>query len=189
LAFFWIGEILKPVQYLGFLLIIISSAALTFNRATLKLSNSFFYMLLSSSLLAVEVVIYKYIFTQVSWGTGYVWTMGTSSVMALLSLLSLLPRKDTKLELLSLKKYYPIILLVGCVSFLGGIGFSYAIFAVHATVSRSIDSFQPFFVLFYAVLFKQFFPLAFKEQTDFGSIAKKVLLFVITVIGVILTVK
>jgi drug/metabolite transporter (DMT)-like permease len=189
LAFIFVGELLKPAQYFGFMLIIVSSSALTFNRATLRLNKSFFYMLLSSSLLAVEVVVYKIIFSQVSWGTGYVWTMGISAIMALISLLMLLPNKNTKPELSSLKKHYPIVLLVGCVSFLGGIGFSYAIFAVTATIARSIDSFQPFFVLLYAVAFKKFFPMAFKEEINFQSLIKKVLLFIATVVGVILTVK
>ncbi|MFA6098056.1 MAG: EamA family transporter [Patescibacteria group bacterium] len=190
LAFFLIGETLRPVQYAGFLLIIAASVALTFNpKARLWFNRTFFYILLSSALLAVEVVIFKYIFTQVSWGTGYVWTVVIASAIALAALLPQLRRTDTRQELVALKKNYWLILLVGGASFLGNIGFSYAIFAVPATVSRSIDSFQPFFVLLYAILFKRYFPLAFKESTNRRSLIKKIVLFAVMVIGVILTVR
>src|SRR3989344_4715022 len=65
LAFFLVGESLQPVQYLGFAIITFASAALTFNpTSNLRLNKSFFYMLLASTLLAVEVVVYKYIFNQ-----------------------------------------------------------------------------------------------------------------------------
>jgi drug/metabolite transporter (DMT)-like permease len=190
MAFLFIGELLRPMQYFGFFLIVAAGMALTFNfKQKFKFNKSFFYMLSSAILLAVEVIIYKYIFTEVGWGTGYVWAMGISAIMAILALIPLLNRTETKTELSALKQHYPVVLLVGCVSFLGGLGFSFAIHAVSATVARSISSFQPFFVLLYAVMFKRFFPLAFKEQTDSGSIAKKVLLFITTIIGVILTVK
>jgi drug/metabolite transporter (DMT)-like permease len=190
LAFFWLGETLKFSQYAGFLLVIICSASLTYNaKEALRVNKSFFYMLLSSSLYAVQVVIYKYIFDQVSWGTGYIWTIGISGVMALLLFLSILKRKDTKSDSLELKKHYRLILFIGALGFVGSIGTVYPISVVPATVARSIGSFQPFFVLLYAILFKRFFPLIFKEQTDFGSIAKKVLLFIATIVGVIMTIK
>jgi hypothetical protein len=189
LAFFIVGEVLKPLQYLGFIVIIIASAGLTLNpKERLKLNKSFFYMLLSSSLLAIEVVVYKYIFDQVSWGTGYIWTMGISILMAMIFLLPSIPNAATKTEFKSLKKYFWVILLVGCISFIGNVGFSYAISAVPATIARSISSFQPFFVLLYAMIFKQFFPLFFKEEIDKRSLLKKLFLFVVTIIGVVLTV-
>jgi len=190
LAFLWLGEMLKLSQYAGFLLIIISSAALTYNeKKVLRLNKSFFFMLLASSLYAIEVVIYKYISLRTSWGTGYVWTLASSGIIAMLLFLPLLKKPNIKPDLEALKKHYPLILLIGCLGFLGSVGVTYAIYSVPVTVARSIGSFQPFFVLLYAIMFKRYFPLVFKEQTDFGSIAKKVLLFIVTIIGVILTVK
>jgi drug/metabolite transporter (DMT)-like permease len=191
LAFLFVGELLRPLQYFGFFLVVISSAALTFNpQAKLRLNKSFFYMLLSSSMLAVEVVIYKYIFDQVSWGTGFVWTVGISAAMAVLVVLfSPGVRKTMRAELPALKKYYWLILLIGGIGFLGSSGFTYSISQVPATVSRTIGSFQPMFVLIYALIFKRFFPLWFKEEIDLRSLGKKILLFIITVIGVVLTIR
>ncbi len=190
LAFVFIKESLLPIQYFGFFLIIGSSFALTFNRqARFRLNKSFFYMLLASALLAIEVVIYKYIFDQVGWSTGFVWVLGISGVMGLFTILLPKVRQSIKLELPALKKYYWLILLIGGIGFFGNIGFTYAVSQVPATVARTIDSFQPMFVLFYAVIFKRFFPISFKEEVDIRSLAKKVVLFIITVIGVVLTVR
>ena len=190
LAFFLVGESLHLIQYSGFILITVSSAALTFNpKAKLKLNRSFFYMLFASSLLAVEVVIYRYIFNQVSWGTGFFWTTSISALLGLMSLLIPNLWQGAKSELSSLKKHYHPILLIGVVGFIGCIGFSYPISQVPATVSRSISSFQPFFVLLYAVMFAKHFPLAFREEVSMLSIGKKLILFVIMTIGIILMVE
>jgi drug/metabolite transporter (DMT)-like permease len=145
-------------------------------------------MLFASSLLAVETVVYKYVFNQVSWGTGFFWVMAISGLMGLMSLFIPKIFRETKPELPALKKYYPFILLVATVGFLGNMGFSYAISQVPATVSRSIGAFQPFFVLSYAILFRRFFPQAFREEISFRSISKKLVLFVFITIGVVLTI-
>jgi drug/metabolite transporter (DMT)-like permease len=190
LAFLFIGELLRPIQYFGFFLIIISSAALTFNPdVKFRLNKSFFYMLLSSSMLAIEVVIYKYIFDQVSWGTGFVWTVGISGLIGLFTLFVPSVRRTIKTELPALKKYYWLILLIGGIGFFGSSGFTYSISQVPATVSRSIGSFQPVFVLLYAIIFKRFFPAGFREEIGIRSLGKKILLFIITIIGVVLTVR
>ncbi len=190
LAFFFIGELLAIHQYLGFLLIVVSSVALTFNpRAKFRVNKSFFYMLMASTLLAVEVVIFKYIFNQVSWGTGFVWMMGISSLIGMLSYAIPTLRQGMNSELPSLKKHFRYVLLVAGIGFLGAIGFSYSISQVPVTVSRSIGSFQPVFVLLYAVIFTKYFPQAFREEINLRSIAKKTILFVIMVIGVVLTVR
>lgn len=189
LAFFLIGEILKPIQYFGFAIVVLSSVAITFNRKEkFKLNKSFFYMFLSSSLLAVEVVVYKYVFEQISWGAGLFWTIVISALMGLASLLVGKFRVGFREEFQALKKYYPYILTVGGLGFFGFIGFSYAIAQVPATVSRSISSFQPFFVLLYAVLFSRFLPRAFKENVSSSILIKKLLLFIFTTVGVVLIV-
>lgn len=190
LAFLFVDELLLPHQYLGFLLIVFCSAATTYNsRAKLKFNKSLFYMILSSSMLATEVVVYKYLFNNVSWGTGFFWTMAISGLMALLSFAIPTLRQGMKSELGSLKKFYPYVLLVGIVGFFGNIGFSYAISQVSPTVSRIISPTQPIFVLLYAFIFHRYFPLAFKENVAWSQIAKKMIFFIGMGIGVFLTIK
>lgn len=190
LAFFFVGEKLLPIQYLGFLIIVFSSAALTYNpKEKLKLNKSFFYMLFSSSLLAIEVVIYKHVFNQVSWGTGFFWTIAVSAMIGLLSYAIPKVGVNIQSELPHLRRYYLIILLVGLVGFIGNIGFSYTVSQVSPTVSRSISSFQPIFVLVYAIIFKKYFPLAFKEEVNLRNMVQKIILFIAIAVGVILTIK
>lgn len=189
LSFFLVRELLKPVQYLGFVIVVLASAALTYNpKARLRFNASFFYMLLSSVMFAADAVLYKYVLDRISWGTAYVWVTVIAAVIGLICLL-LARRKDgVKHDLKALREHSGLILIVGILSFVGTAGLSFAISKVDATVERSISSFQPFFVLVYALLFAKFLPYGYKEQIDKSNILKKILLFAATVVGVALTV-
>lgn len=145
-------------------------------------------MLLSSIMFAADAVLYKYVLERVSWGTGYFWATAVAAVIAMMCLLLARKKDEVRQDLRVLRKYSGIILLVGMLSFIGTAGLSFAISKVDATVERSISSFQPFFVLIYALLFAKFLPSGYKEQIDRGSILKKVLLFAATVVGVALTI-
>lgn len=58
-AFFFLGEHLKNVQYIGFFLIILSSILLTFDLKKLKFNASVFLMFLVSIALTIQVILYK----------------------------------------------------------------------------------------------------------------------------------
>jgi drug/metabolite transporter (DMT)-like permease len=190
LAFIFVNERLNLSQYFGFLLIVVCSAALTFNpKANFRFNKSFFYMLLASSMLAVETVTYKHVFNNVSWGTGFFWTMTISGLLGLASFAWPKLRTGFKSEWPTLKSYYHYVLLVGIIGFFGNIGFSYAISQVSPTISSTVSSTQPIFVLLYAAIFSRYFPLAFKEKTNLKTTVKKIALFVFIGIGVFLTVR
>lgn len=95
LAFIFVREVLHFTQYLGFLIIVISSAAVTFKgQIKFRLNKSFLYMLLCSLLLSIEAVIYKYLFENVSWSTGFVWPVVISFVIGMCFLFVTKLRED-----------------------------------------------------------------------------------------------
>jgi len=188
-AFLFVGEVLTITQYLGFFIIILGSAALTLNDyRTLRFNKSFFYMLVCSILLAIEAVVYKYLFENVSWSTGFVWTTLFSSAIIFCFLLVPKLRKDIRAQTSDLKRNVPIFALEELLTFGGSAASTFAISLVPVTLAKSIGAFQPFFVLIYALILGKSFPHIFRESVDRRSIVKKFMLFAIMVIGIILIV-
>jgi drug/metabolite transporter (DMT)-like permease len=188
LAFFLVGETLQWHHYLGFLVITLGSAALTVNgdSGKFRLNASFWYMLICSLLLSVEVVIYKYLFEQLNWSTGFFWI--TISVLPTVACLLLVPsiRKNVVKERRVFKKHFWIFGLEEFFNFIGAASATYAISLAPVTLVKGIGALQPMFVLLYAVILARFFPKVFSEHTNLKNLFKKGLLFAIMVIGVVL---
>jgi drug/metabolite transporter (DMT)-like permease len=189
LAYFFVGEVLQISQYLGFSLIILASTFLTLkHNFHVRLNRSFFYMLFCSLLLSLEAVIYKHIFNNIDWSTGFFW----SQIFAFLSItVFLVTSKSLPIvleEVGNLKKWLPIFTLERLSTIIGNMAGTYAIALVPVTFGKSIDSTQPFFVLLYALLLKKIWPSIFKETTDLNSILKKLVLFLIMLVGILLVV-
>lgn len=189
LAFLIVGEILKPTQYIGFFIIILSSSLLTLNGTNkFKFNNSFYWMILCTFILAIETVMYKYIFTITTWGTGFLW--GTLSSFVLI--LPLLFSRNIRINILSqtriFKENFPLFAFEEFLTFGGSAAYTYAISLMSVTVVSAIVSFQSVIVLIYALTLSRFFPRIFKENISIESIIKKIFLFIIMVLGVILTI-
>lgn len=188
-AFLIVGETLKPTQYLGFLIIILGSAALTLNnRGKFSLSKSFFYMLLSAILVSLQAVIYKYLFENISWSTGFVWPTIFSAVISCFFLFIPKLRQAIIAQFGSIKKTAPVLIFEELLTFSGSAVGTFAISLVPVTLVKGIFSFQPFFVLLYAMVFSKFFPKVFREKIDKRSIVKKSIIFAIMIIGAVLIV-
>ena len=189
LAFFFLGERLHALQYVGFFIIIGASAALSFDRQKLRLNRAFYLMLGVSLALAVEAILYKYTFTHgAGWGS-LIFTVAVFEVV-IMSVLMLgagaLPSLGS-----DIKKAYdvgPLFAVNEFFGWAGNAGNSLALALLPVTISQAITSTQPIFVLFYAYLFKHKRPEFFREQIGAADIKKKILLFVFTTAGILLVV-
>jgi uncharacterized membrane protein len=188
LAFLLVGEALQWQHYLGFLIIILGSAALSLNGdgGKLRLNAAFGYMLICSLLLSVETVVYKYVFEQVSWSTGFFWT--TIMILPVVGCLFLIPkiRKDIIADRKVFKKHAHIFVSQEFLSFIGGATFTYAIVLAPATFVEGIAALKPMIILIYALVLGRFFPKVFREHVRRKDLFKKFLLFTLSVVGVIL---
>jgi hypothetical protein len=88
-----------------------------------------------------------------------------------------------------LKSNIPVFALEELLTFGGSVASTYAISLVPVTLAKSIGAFQPFFVLVYALILGKSFPQMFRENVDCRSVVKKLMLFAIMVIGIILIVR
>ncbi len=188
LAFLIVDEVLLAHQYVGFALIVLSSMAVTWS-GRLRFSRSFLYMALASLLVALEAVLYKYLFEEMSWSTAFVW----SNVASLVTLVPLLLWPSTvraiKNSFGEFKKSGHIFVLEELMTFAGAAAMTYAIALAPVTLVEGIGALQPFFVLSYAMIFNRVLPGIFKERMDRRSLLKKFAFFGIMAIGVILILK
>lgn len=188
LAFFIVGEVLNAHQYFGFAIIVVSSVGVSW-CGRLRLNRSFFYMALASLLIALEAVLYKYLFQEMSWSTAFVWS-NAASIVAIVPLL-LWPGtgRAIKNSWGQFTRKGHIFVLEELMTFAGAGAMTYAIALAPVTLVEGIGALQPFFVLVYAIVFRRVLPDMFKEQLDRKSLLKKIAFFGMMVIGVILILK
>ncbi len=187
LAFLLVGEILEPTQYLGFFVIILSATLLTLNgKQNFRPNPSFFWMILCTFIIAFEVVIYKYIFTLMSWGTGFTWATLFSFLFALPLFFITKTRTDIFSQISTFKANFRLFAFEEFLTFGGSAASTFAISLTSVTLVSAISSFQPVVVLIYALVLGRFFPKVFKEDVTAKSILKKTILFILMVLGVII---
>jgi drug/metabolite transporter (DMT)-like permease len=187
LAFLFVGETLEPLQYLGFFVVILSAALLTLNgKHKFRLNNSFFWMILCTLIISLEAVIYKYLFNIMSWGTGFTW----ATLFSFLFVLPLIFIKTTRNSIFSqfrtFKANFKLFAFEEFLTFSGSAASTFAISLTSVTLVSAISSFQPVVVLLYALTLGRFFPKVFKEDLTTKNLIKKIILFVIMVLGVII---
>lgn len=188
-AYFIVGEVLTITQYLGFFVIIACSALLSFERsAKFKMNSSFYYMLACSVLLSIEAVLYKYIFNDTNWSTGFVWPVIFSFVLVVFLLLIPSYRRDVFTHISVFRKNFRLFALEEFLTFGGVAASTYVVSFIPVTLEQSIGSFQPIFILAYALLFKRFFPNVFREEINTQSLIKKGFLFLLMIVGVLLVI-
>jgi hypothetical protein len=140
-------------------------------------------------MLAVEAVLYKYIFEKSDWSVGFIWPNIFSFLFAASLFLFAKRRQDIKLQFTNFKRKLPIFAFEEILSFGGSMAATYAIFLVPVTLEKGVSALQPIFVLFYAIILSKFFPSLFKEKIDKASVFKKIFSFTIMIIGIILILK
>ncbi|MFH1978355.1 MAG: EamA family transporter [Candidatus Aenigmatarchaeota archaeon] len=186
-AFLLIGEILNTIQYIGFFIIILSATLLTLKgKQKFKLNSSFFWMILCTIIIAFEVVIYKYVFTIVSWGTGFTWATLFSFLFILPLVFMTKTRHGIKSQIKTFKENFRLFAFEEFLTFSGSAAFTFAISLTSVTLVSAISSFQPVIVLLYALILGRFFPKVFKENITKRSIIRKIILFIVMILGVII---
>ncbi len=186
-AFFIVGEHLQKVQYLGFFTIILSSVLLTIDFKKIRLNKECIYMLIVSVLLTIQLVLYKYLFQQsVKWSSSVIWVAIVD--MAIVTLFMVHPEnfKDLKSLTELSKKQIGLFVLNQCFTWTGDIIGVYAVYFIPVSLFEGVESTQPVFVLIFALLFIKKIPRLFNEYVGKDKIAKKIVLFILMVIGTLL---
>lgn len=187
LAFLFVGEVLTPLQYLGVAIIILASVGISLERiGRLRMNASLWWMLLCTFILSFEYVLYKLVFIEVDWITGFTWPVVFSFVLAFLLLFIPSTRRNIINSAGIFKRNIHIFTLEELTTFLGIAAGTYAVSVAPVTVVKAIMAVEPAFVLLYAILFARLSPGLFKEEIDSATIYRKLLLFGVMGIGLML---
>jgi drug/metabolite transporter (DMT)-like permease len=188
-AFFVIGEKLSVGEYLGVGLVIVCSILLSMKGSLRKItfSKAILYILLSAFIISFEGVLLKYLFEHgVSVGTGVAGEMIFSFLCTLVLLASKKIRTDIIHSFSIFKENVPLFFIEEGATFVAFFTGSIALGMAPVTLVRGISSLTPFFVLAYAKVLGKKVPHLFNEQTNTSITLKKIIVFTITVLGVLL---
>ncbi len=189
-AYMVVNEILQPVQYLGFGIIIIASLFLNLeNTNRIKINKGFWLMLLAAVMLSFENVFYKKILQQTDWVSAAFW----SAVLTYILRWAILFRKSMRQDIIKNFQKYKINFSKFCFieifDQLGNLAPVFALSAIPVLVETSISSTQPIFVIIYGYILTKLFGNRFKENLTHKEIIKKLICFIFIGIGINLAIK
>ena len=186
LAAIFLGEVFTPIKYLGIFLLVIGAVLISSKKLKkIGLGKSFWFLIVSSLLWAVSLIITKYLLNFSDFWTIFAYTrIGTfiSTIPILYfnfpDLLSTVKKHGQKvIGLMSLGN-----LLVT----VGGLLVIIAMTTGYVTLINALSSLEPFFVLFFAVILSIFFPKFLKEEIRKSTILIKLLAITLVFVGAIL---
>jgi drug/metabolite transporter (DMT)-like permease len=186
-AFIIVQEHLKSSQYVGFFIIILASIFLTLDFKKLRINREFIFMLMVSILLTLQVVLYKFLFEKsVNWGSSVFWAAIADFII--ISFFMIHPKNfgELKNSVEKAKKQAGLFVLNRFFTWGGEVIGLCAIYFIPVSLFEGIESTQPIFVLFFAILFAKKFPDLFNEYLGRDQIGKKALLFLLMISGTIL---
>ena len=185
LSFYVLGDVLTPLQYIGFFLIISASVVLNLKKGfSLTLNKAFYLMFLSSFLLSCRMILAKFALTSDDiWVNTIVWPNLISGTMVFLFLLVKNFRPDIKKHLRPYIKRFHLFVVNEFVFFLAILTSIYALSKLSPIISSAIEATEPLFLLALAMLIQPFSHFKFKELKV--SRSKKIICFILIIIGVI----
>lgn len=190
LTYFLLNETLQLNQYIGFVIIIMASIALSIkNVKTLKLSRAFYYMLFVSFIRAFFIVAEKYVLNlDGNWINMVVYPPIISGLIPFVFLLNKGARKDIIKNFPPYLSKFKTFAFNEFMCFLGLVAAVYGLSGLSPVVSASISATMPIFMLLVSFILLKNFNICLKERVTRHVIAKKMFCFVLIVLGVILVV-
>ena len=189
-AFFFIGEALAPIHYLGFLLVITSSVLLSHNGGRgVKFNRSLLYMVVACAIVSAEIVIYKHLLSNATWSTSYIGATLAGFLLMLPMLLIRKWRNGVTSQWQTFRTNFHWLGFEGLSTGAAAMSWTYAASLAPVSLVVGVGAVQPFIVLIFAVVFSGLFPKFFKEKISARQIVKKMALFAVTAIGVLLIAK
>ncbi|MCL2414434.1 MAG: DMT family transporter [Bacteroidales bacterium] len=189
LAFILIGEQLRPIQYLGFIIIVLTSVILSLEKSDIKTKiNVGFWLATSSAILfAFGNVTEKAALEHIAWYGLIFWYLVASVVFSSGFLIGRKSRTDIIKSAGIFRRnirYFALNQVIFTGGLLAGI---YALATIPVTVFGAINATRPMFILLFGWVLTQLgFASKVREETDMRTVMRKLLGYVIIIIGVIL---
>lgn len=189
MAYFMLGEKLSFWQYIGFFIIIWFSLILNHKKSKkLKINRAFYYMLFVSIIIAVQMVLFKYILNYLDWVSTSFYTIIFSNLWLSLCFFQKRARRDIYHRWPKYRAKIHYFLLNEGLDQTGNITAKYALSQLSVVTTTGIASTQPIFVLISCIILHHFFGKKIKEKICKKHIIKKSICFVMILLGTVLTV-
>lgn len=187
LSFLFLGEILTTTYYFAFVLILVGGFLISLQKAegVFKLRSAFWWMVLSSLIYAVQVVILKSLYTSYPfWDITVYLGFGEFIPTPILFLFVANFRSRFTRSLSNLKLAGWILLIFGMffVATASLSGF-WALTSGPVSLISVFRGFQSVFVLIYAVLFSIWLPRILKEELAGGVLLTKIIAIALMILG------
>lgn len=184
LAYFILGESLTVNQYVGFVLILGGSVAIsTTDARRFKFSKALPSILFASILYALVAILGKTVYNSVDFWSGYMYfAMGMGIGALFLTLFFKEGRKFPREFSEKFKKWILVFLLVELVGIAAEFTNNLAISKGPVSLVKVIEGIQPMYVLLFAILFYPLFPKYLREAIA-GDKVKKILCIIGMLIG------
>ncbi len=193
LSFLFLGEVLTLNHYLAFVLILLGGFLISLKKAKgiFKLRTAFWWMVLSSLVYAIQVVILKslyafYPFWDLTVYLGFGEFLPTPILLLLIS--DFRGRFVRSLSNLKLVGWVLLILAMFFVATASLSGF-WALTSGPVSLISGFRGFQSVFVLIYAILFSIWLPKILKEELNKSTLGIKAIAILLMVIGIYLIYK
>lgn len=185
-ASLFLNETLALPNYLGVIFLVFGAIAISLkNIHKLKLSGSFWLMIVSSFAFAVYAVITKYLL-----GTADYWTV--FSYVRIGVFIAIIPIFYlNRSELISFVKkrgkgISSLVSLNETIRLSGGLFITIASSNGSVTLANALAAVQPFFVLFFTLILSAFYPQIIKEENGKSAVIIKLFAITLMFIGAIL---
>lgn len=190
MSYFILNEKLGLTQYIGFILIIMASVALSIKGVKIpKLNRAFYYMLVASLLRAFYVVLEKYVLNEDgNWVNMAVYTSVFSGFIPFVLLFNKSCFNNIKKNFKPYIAKFRYFAVNEFFCFLGGACAIYGLSGLSPVVSVSIGATMPIFLLITSYLISKYFVVQLKEKLSIGVLMKKIFCFVLIILGIILVV-
>ncbi len=190
LSYFWLGERLALAQYIGFVIIIMSSIALSIKGNKIpKLNKAFYYMLFAAIIVSLCDIIEKRILNEdCNWINVVIYPSLISGIMPIAFLGVNKWRKDIIKNFPPYLEKFKIFVLNEFICFIGMSLGIYALSGLSPVVTTSINAVQPIFMLIFCGALSIFACCKIQEKLSYRVVMKKIFCFSLIILGVILVV-
>ena len=187
-AFLIVGEVLHPIQYLGFGIIILFSLLLNINpKANIKINTGFWLMCLTAIMLSFDGAFCKALLEHTDWVSAAFWVAVISFVMQFMMIFYRPVRTDIVKNFGKYRRKFGMFLFVEFFDQIGSFSPIFALSLIPVLVNSGIESVQPIFVALYGLILARFFGKRFHEDISRGAMIKKIVCFVMIGVGVMMT--
>ncbi len=190
MSFLFLGEILNLEQYIGFIIIIMSSVALSIkgNRIP-KLSKAFYYMVFASLLRSGYMILEKYVLiTDDNWINMVIYPNILSGLIPFSFLFIPKWRKDIIKNFPPYYDKFKFFIVNEFMFFAAFLAQVYGLSGLSPVVSAAIGGTTPIFLLAFCYIGLKKFGIPLNEKITRQQLVKKIFCFVLILLGVVLVV-